>query len=69
MDGGVEMTMTQVHIDVQKRDFGVGGVSSELGGIVAIEVFKKLGEGGGISRPKEENIIDKTQPEAGFLES
>ena len=30
MDGGVEMTLIQTHIDFQKRDFGGGGVPSEL---------------------------------------
>ena len=25
MDGGVKMTLTQAHIDVQKCDFGEGG--------------------------------------------
>jgi hypothetical protein len=29
----VEMIMVQVHIDVQKHDFGEGGVTNELGGI------------------------------------
>ena len=29
MDGGVEMTMIQEHIDVQKSDFGGGSVPSE----------------------------------------
>jgi hypothetical protein len=33
MDRSVEMTLTQVHIDIQKRDFGGGGgVPSELDG-------------------------------------
>ena len=28
MDGGVKMTMTQAHINIQKHDFGGRGVSS-----------------------------------------
>jgi hypothetical protein len=36
---------------------------------VAVDAFKDLGDGVGAMRPKEENVIDKTQPEAGFLES
>ena len=40
----------------------------ELDGIVTVEAFKELGEGVGTMRPKEENVIDKTQPEAGFLD-
>jgi hypothetical protein len=35
----------------------------------AVEVFKELGEGVGTMRSKEENVIDKTQPDAGFLQS
>ena len=41
----------------------------ELDGIAAVEVFKELGEGVRTMRPKEENVIDKKQPEAGFLKS
>ena len=40
-----------------------------MDGIVAVEVLKELGEGVGTMGPKEENVIDKTQPEAGFLDS
>ena len=68
IDRGVEMTLTQAFINVQKCDFG-GGVPGELDGIAAVEVFKELGEGVGTMGPMEENVIDKTQPEAGFLES
>ena len=41
----------------------------ELDGIAAVEAFKELGEGVGSMGPKKENVIDKTQPEAGFLNS
>ena len=41
----------------------------ELDGIAAVEAFKELGEGVGSMGPKKENVIDKTQPEAGFLDS
>ena len=42
----------------------------ELDGIAAVEAFKKeLGEGVGSMGPKKENVIDETQPEAGFLDS
>ena len=50
-------------------DFGGGGVPGELDGIAAVEAFKELGEGIGTMRPKEENVINKTQPEAGFLDN
>ena len=48
MDGSVEMTMTQAHVDFQKCHFGGGGggVPGKLDGIVAVEAFKELGEVG-----------------------
>ena len=52
MDGGVELTMIHMHIDVQKCDFGGGGVPGELDGIAAVEAFKELGEGVGTMGPK-----------------
>ena len=45
MDAGVEMTMTQAHIDVQKCDFGGGGMPSEFDRIATVEAFKELIEG------------------------
>ena len=69
MDRGVEMNMSQAHINVQKHDFRGGSVPIELHGIAAVEAFKELGEGIEIMRPKEENVINKTQPEVGFLKS
>ena len=65
MDGGVEMTLTQVHIDVQKCDIGGGGVPSELDGI-AVEVFKELSDGVRTMRPKEKNVIDKRHQRLGL---
>jgi hypothetical protein len=44
-------------------------VPGESDGIVVVEAFKEPGEGVGTMRPKEENVIDKTQPEAGFVNS
>ena len=64
MDGGVELTMIHTYIDIQKCDFGRGGVPGELEGIAAVEAFKELGVGVGTMGPKEENAIVKTQPEA-----
>ena len=60
MDSGVELTISQAHINVQKHDFG---------GIASVEAVKELGEGDGFMRPKDENVIDKMQPGARFLES
>ena len=36
---------------------------------LSVEAFKELGEGVRTMGPKKENVIDKTQPEAEFLES
>ena len=69
VDGGMKMTMAQVHINVQKYDFRGGGVPSEFDEIAAIEVFKEVGEGVGTMRPKEENIATKMQPEAALNKS
>ena len=67
--GDVKMTLNQVHINIEKHDLGSGGVPREFVGIVAVEAFEELGEGIGTMRPKEENVMDKTQPEIWFLES
>jgi len=48
---------------------GGGGAPGELDGVAAVEAFKALAEGFGTMGPKEEIVIDKTQPEAGFLDS
>ena len=69
MDEGVELTMIHTYINIQKCDFGGGGVPGKLDGIATVEEFKELGEGVGIMGPLEENVINKTQPEAGFLDS
>ena len=42
---------------------------SEFDGILAIEAFKELVEGLGTMRLREEDVINKMQPEAGLLES
>ena len=51
MDGGVEMTLIQAYIDVQKCDFFRRGVPGELDGIAAVEAFKELGKGVGTIGP------------------
>ena len=61
--------MIHTYINVQKCDFGGGGVPGELDGIVAVEAFEELGEGVWTMGPKEENVVDKTKPAAGFLVS
>ena len=68
VDGGVEMTVNQAYINIQKK-CGLGGVdvSSELNGLMALEVFKELGEGVGSVGQKEEDIIDKPQPKTGLI--
>ena len=44
VNGGVGRTMIRANIDVQKRDFGRGIVTSELEKIAVIETFKEVGE-------------------------
>ena len=56
MDRGVEMTLIQVYINVQKCDFREGGVPDELDEIAAVEGVATM-------RPKEENV-----PEFGVKE-
>jgi hypothetical protein len=63
------MILTQAYIDIQKCDFGGRVVPTELDEIAAIEAFKELGDGVGTIRSKEENVVNKMQPEAGFLKS
>ena len=60
------LVMIHVYIDIQKCDFGGGGVPGELDELAA---FKELDEGVGPMGPKKENVIDETQPETGFLDS
>ena len=40
IDRGVEMTLIQVYIDVQKCDFGGGVVPSELEGLAAVRLSR-----------------------------
>ena len=68
MDRGVELTMIHTYINVQKCDFGGGGVPGELDGIAAVEAFKELGEGVGTMGPQEENVINKSQPEVSWAD-
>ena len=51
MHGGVELAMIHMYIDIQKCNFGGGGVPGEMVGIAAVEAFKDLGEGVGTMRP------------------
>ena len=69
MGGGVELTISHTYIDVQKSDFGGGGMPGELDGIATVEALKELGEGVRTMGPEEENVVDKTQSEAGFFDS
>ena len=69
MDVGVELTFIHAYINIQKCDFRGEGVPGELDAIVAVEAFKELGEGVWTMRTKEENVINNSQTEAGFLES
>ena len=45
VDGGVELTLLDVNIDIQEGDMGLGGVPDEVDRIAAVESFKEGGEG------------------------
>ena len=66
MDGGLELTMIHMYIDVQKCEFGGGGVPGELDGIAAFEAFKDLGERVGTLRPKRKISLIKRSQRLGF---
>ena len=44
-------------------------MSSKFNWIAAVEALKELGEEVGTKKPKAGNVIDKSQPEAGFLKN
>ena len=57
VDRGVEMTLIQRHINIQKRDLGGGrGMPGEFDEVVAIEAFRELGEGVGTMKSEEEDF-------------
>ena len=66
MNGGAELTLIHTYINFLKCDFGGECMLDELDGIVS---FKELGMGVWTMGSKEENFIDKTQPEGGYLDS
>ena len=47
VDRGVEMTMFNTDIDVQKSDMGGGSVPAEVGSLLTVEFFKEIGKGVG----------------------
>ena len=52
VDRGVEMTILNTDIDIQKSDMGGGGVPSEMDGIPTVELFKEINEGVGPMGPE-----------------
>ena len=40
VDGGAELTLVDVNIDIQEGDMGLGGVPSEVDRIATAEPFK-----------------------------
>ena len=62
VDRGVEMTMFNTDIGIQKSDMGGGSVPGEVDGILTVELFKEIGEGVGPMGPEHEYVIDKPQP-------
>ena len=67
MDGSMELTVINVHIDVQESDLGGGGVPCAVDMIVIVESFKDGGEGVRTMGPKKECVVDEAQPKAGFV--
>ena len=55
VDKDVEMTLIQMHIDMQKHGMGGEDVSSEL----AMETFVELSEGVQVIGPEEEDFISE----------
>ena len=45
VDGGVELTLVDMNIDIQEGDMGLGGVPGEGDRIVTVEPFKEGDEG------------------------
>ena len=45
MDGGAELTLTDVNIDNQEGDMGLGGVQGEVDSMATDETFKEGDEG------------------------
>ena len=52
VDRGVEMTMFNTDIDVQKSDMGGGSVPGEVDGILTVELFNEISEGVASMRPE-----------------
>ena len=45
VDGGVELTLVDVSINIQESDMGLGGVPGEVDRIATVEPFKEGDEG------------------------
>ena len=51
-DGGVELTLVNVNINIQEGDMGMRGVPGEMDRIATVELFKEGNEGVWTMRPK-----------------
>ena len=45
VDGGAELTLVDLNIDIQESDMGLGGVPGEVDRIVTVEPLKEGDEG------------------------
>ena len=45
VDGGAELTLDNVNIDIQEDDMGLGGVPDEVDRIATVEMLKESSEG------------------------
>ena len=52
VDGGAELTLLDMNIDIQESDMGLGGVPGEVDRIATVEPFKEGGEGVGTMWPE-----------------
>ena len=52
VDGGVELTLVDVNIDIQESDMRLGGVPYEVVRIATVEPFKEGGERVGTMGPE-----------------
>ena len=52
VDGGAELTLVDVNIDIQESDMGPGGVPGDVDRIATVEPFKEGDEGVGTMWPE-----------------
>ena len=69
MNRDTELTIVNMHTDVQECDIGRGGLPCEVGRIAIVEPFQEGGEGVRPMGLKQEYGMNKPQPKAGLSSS